>query len=130
MASPIGCAGDCDLRWIEVAIGVIHHSTDHAPHIGNLEIEIGQVDLSPRFAESAGGVTEYGIAIGEEFGGDVTRAILASSIAVNECHQWEWTRSARDLETRVERCPVGLGYEKPIVGSASGRARIAGERRR
>src|SRR5882672_10347535 len=108
MTSTVGCAGDRDLRWIEVAIWVVDHPTDHAAHIGNLEIEIGQVDLSPRFAEATSGVPKHRVTIGDEFGGDVTRAGLASSIAVNERHQRKRTRSARDLEPRIERGLVRL----------------------
>jgi hypothetical protein len=54
-----------------VAVRVVHHAADHAPQIRDLEIQIGEIDLSPRIAKSARRIPQHSVAIFEQLAGDV-----------------------------------------------------------
>src|SRR2546423_15279464 len=103
MPAAVGCAGDRDVRWIEIAIGVVHHSADHAAHVSDLEIEIRQIDLPPRLTKPTRGVTKNGVAVSEELVGDVPGAAFASGISVDQRDEGERPHSGWDLESCVER---------------------------
>ena len=121
MSSAVRRAGNRDLRRIKIAIRIVHDPTDHRAKVDDFQVQISEIDLSPRLAKPASRIPENRIAIPEQLAGDIARAAFAARITMYEGDERKRAAAGRYLEPRVEGRTV-VADQKPVVRSAGGPA--------
>ena len=124
MPSAVRSARHRHFRRVQIAIGIVDDAADHAAKIGNLQVQVRQVDLTPRLTEAPGRIPQHSVTVLEQLRGNIPGAALTAGITVNERDQRKGTCACRHLEARIEEGLVSVAEEKAVVrrGSSGWRA--------
>ena len=85
---------------------------DHAAQIAKLDVEVGEVHLPPRLAESTRRVPQHRVSAAEQLFVPRRIAVLAAPVAVQVDHERMRRRVRRNAHSHVERRPVDVAGEK------------------
>ena len=119
MPSAVRSARNRHFRRIEIAIGVVDDAADHAAKVGNLQVQVRQVDLTPRLPEASGRIPQHSVTVLEQLRGNIPRTALTAGITVNQGDQRKRTCARRHLQARIEESLVCVAEEKAVVGRGS-----------
>src|SRR5688500_10400058 len=138
MATTVGSTCDRDGITVHRVRWIIGNLADHAAEVTDLGVDVGHVHLTPRLAESAGGVAQHGVSFVDELTGDVTRARLAPGVAMDERDERKGSAGLRTLQGDVEARAVDIpreesaavtdGFARMAAVEPEGRGAFAGER--
>src|SRR5205085_3077266 len=94
-----------------------------------LDMDIGEVRLSPRLPEAAGRIAQHRIAVGDQRIRDIALAVLAAAPAVKRCDQRVRSCARRHGEADLEQRAIDCAREKTRALAAALRGRFAAEAR-
>src|SRR5687768_5387016 len=85
---------------------------DDAAQIGELDMDVRQVDLAPRLAETTRRVAQHGVPIGDQQLGDVAEVVLVPTPTVHQHDEWTQLSTPRQHDRYVEQSTVHRAREE------------------